>query len=161
MSNTIVATITSDSIVLAERTSGGLAVEYIALNDNRPASFAAAEFWLAAQGYRVEGNWELGTEHPGVDATVRKLDNEFNGVRAAGLWEKVGTSHSEFVLTPARKVENGSLVTDADRSEVYVVAGSSTEGTVTKLHMVAEGKEWNERYTGEFHGLVWAARKVG
>lgn len=156
----IIASITDANIVLAERHEGsGLAAEYIAVNDNRPASLAAAEAWLAAQGYRVAGGWDLARLHTGVDAQVRKLDNLFNGTRAAFLWEKVGTSHGEFELVPASQVSNGDLVTDADRSEVYVVAGSSTEGSVTKLHMVAEGKEWEERYTGEFHGLVWAARK--
>jgi hypothetical protein len=155
----ITATITDSSIIITDRNDAGLVCETIAVNENRPASFAAADFWLAAQGYRVVGGWELGIGHTGLDAKVRKLDNVFAGVRAAGLWEKVGRTHGQFELTPASQVRNGDLVTDSDYSEVYLVAGSSTEGTVTKLHQVAEGKEWNERYTGEFHGLVWAARQ--
>lgn len=157
--NRIVASVTDSNIVLAERTESGLAAQYIAIRDERPATLAEAEAWLAEQGYRVAGGWDLATTHTGVEATVRELDNKFNGVRAAGLEAMVGTTHYEFELMSATMVANGDLVTDSDRSAIYVVAGSSTEGTVTKLHMVGEGKEWNERYTGEFHGLVWVASK--
>jgi len=159
MTRSIIASITDANAVLAERTSGGLAAHYIAIRDDRPASFGEAEAWLAEHGYRVVGGWDLSAMHTGVDAKVRPLDNLFNGVRAAGLWAKVGTTHTGWELVPAREVANGDLVTDSDKSEPYLVAGSSTEGTVTKLHMVGEGKEWSERHTGEFHGLVWAARQ--
>lgn len=155
--NRIVASITDSNIVLAERTGSGLAAQYIAVQDFRPTSLAEAEAWLAAQGYRVVKGWDLALTHTGVEATVRKMDNEFNGVRAADLEGKIGVTHHEPELMMASQVGNGDLVTDSDRSTFYVVAGSSTEGSVTKLHMVGENKEWEERYTGEFHGLVWAA----
>lgn len=158
--NTTVAVITDSTIVLAEVNDSGLTSQLIA-EAARPESFEAAATFLAEHGYRVDEvytGWDLCGA--GVQAQVRKLDNLFNGVRAADLNAKVGTTHSEFFLCPASKVENGDLVTDQDRSETYLVAGSSTESGSTKLHMVRDGGEWSERHTGEFTGLVWAAHKL-
>lgn len=124
---------------------------------DRPENLEAADMVLAVHSLKRTAAWDL-VGHA-VGAPVRAMDNEFNGVRAANLWAKVGTTHSEFELVPVSKVENGDLVTDSDHSEIYLVAGSSTECGVTKLHQVCDGGEWADRYTGEFVGLILVARK--
>lgn len=123
----------------------------------RPGNLAQADRVLARHSLIRTAAWDLAGI--GLAAPVRAMDNVFNGVVAVDLWDKVGTTHGEFELARAATVENGDLVTDSEQSEVYLVAGSSTESGVTKLHQVADGKEWDDRYTGEFTGLVWVARK--
>lgn len=156
--NTTAAVITGSTIVLAEINDSGLTSRLIA-EAARPESFETAATFLAEHGYRVTGSWDL--SGAGVQALVRKLDNLFDGVRAANLDAKVGTTHSEFRPVAARTVNNGDLVSDVELTETYLVGGSSTDGDVTKLHMVREGGEWNDRYTGEFtpDQFVMVARK--
>lgn len=125
---------------------------------DRPASFAAADRELARHSLIRTTPWEL-ADRGGLTAQARVMDNVFNGVRAVDLWDKVGTTHSEFKLAPATTVENGDLITDSEKSEVYLVAGSSAEGMGYKIHQVADGKEWADRFTGYFPGLVWVARQ--
>lgn len=150
------ATITGSTLVVVERNDMGLTTK-IHLEVARPANLAAADIELAAAGLGRTGAWDLDEDN--LAAPVAAVDNEFNGVRAAKLWEKVGTSHDEFELALASSVNNGDLVTDPEFSEVYLVAGSSTECGVTKLHQVRDGGTWESRYTGEFRGLVQVARK--
>jgi hypothetical protein len=156
--NHFAATITGASIVLAERTGSGLVAWTIA-TEARPASFAAADTMLAANGYGRTAAWEL-DEAGNVSAPVAQIDNLFNGTRAARLDQAVGTTHEEFVMTNASKVENGDLISDRELSALYVVAGSSLE-TGMKVHMVAEGKTWSDRFTTEFlrEELVMVARR--
>lgn len=124
---------------------------------DRPANLAGADRELARHSLIRTGPWDLVGQDLG--APVRAMDNVLNGVVAVDLDDKVGTTHGEFELVTASTVENGDLVTDQDHQAVYLVAGSSTECGVTQLHMVADGKEWADRFTGEFTGLVWVARK--
>lgn len=154
--NRFSAVITDATIVLAEVNDAGL-TSWLIAEEPRPESFLEADRMLTANGYARIGAWDL--TGAGVAATVAQVDNLFNGVRAARLDQAVGTTHDEFELVPASSVGNGDLVTDADRSAIYVVGGSSTECGVTKLHQVGEMKTWDDRYTGQFPGLVWAARK--
>lgn len=155
--NRISATITGVSLVIAERNDLGLICETIAV-ETRPATLAEADRALAFYSLGRVGAWDL-DDNGGVEATVVKVDNRFNGVPAARLDQAVGTTHEEFELASAASVENGDLVTDSEFSEVYLVAGSSTECGVTKLHMVREGSTWADRHTGEFSGLIQVARK--
>lgn len=155
--NRISATITGVSLVIAERNDLGLICETIAV-ETRPATLAEADRALAFYSLGRVGAWDL-DDNGGVEATVVKVDNRFNGVPAARLDQAVGTTHDEFELARASSVENGDLVTDHEFSEVYLVAGSSTECGLTKLHMVREGATWADRHTGEFSGLVQVARK--
>jgi hypothetical protein len=150
------ATITGSTLVVVERNEAGLTTALV-LEVARPENFRAAEIELAMVGLAVASAWELDGDN--ISAPVRKLDNEFNGVRAAKIWAAVGTTHEEFELAPASTVENGDIITDSEFSDAYVVGGSSTECGVTKLHQVAEGKGWDDRYTGEFSGLVQVARR--
>jgi hypothetical protein len=157
MSNTTTATITGVSLVIAERNDLGLVCETVAV-EARPATLAEADKALAFYSLGRTGAWDL-DDNGGVAATVVKVDNRFNGVPAARLEEAVGTTHAEFELALASTVENGDLVTDSEFSEVYLVAGSSTECGMTKLHMIREGGTWADRHTGEFAGLIQVARK--
>jgi hypothetical protein len=150
------ATITGSTLVVAERNEIGLVTE-IKLEVARPANLAAADIELAAAGLGRVGAWDLDGDN--LSAPVGPMDNEFNGVRAAKLWDKVGVTHDEFELALASTVENGDLVTDSEFCVPYLVGGSSTECGVTKLHMVGEGQTWGDRHTGEFRGLVQVARK--
>jgi hypothetical protein len=151
------ATITSGNIVLAEINDAGLTAHLIGEED-RPANFAAADMALAAHGYGRVGAWDLGgADH--ITAPIEKVDNLFNGVRAARFDDALGTTHDQFELATAASVGNGDLVTDSEFSEIYLVAGSSTELGVTKLHMVREGGTWDQHHTGQFEGLVQVARK--
>lgn len=148
------AAITTSTIVLAERNSSGLVCSIIG-EEARPLSFAAADMALAAHGYGRTSAWDLGgADH--ITADIETVDNEFNGVRAARFDDALGTTHADsFELALAKTVENGDLVTDQEFSAVYVVAGSDGTG---KLHLVAEGKTWNDRHTAEF-GVIRVARK--
>lgn len=150
------AVITGSSLVLAEVNDAGL-TSWLIAEEARPASFQEADTTLAWYGYGRTEAWDL--VGAGVSARVEQIDNLFNGVRAARLDQAVGTTHNEFDLVPASSINNGDLVTDGDRSAIYVVGGSSTECGVTKLHQVGEGQTWDQHYTGEFRGLVWCARK--
>jgi hypothetical protein len=153
--NATTATITGVSLVVEHNNSSGTHSHIIGV---RPASFLEADRALAFVSLGRTSAWDLDTDG-GVTATVAPVDNRFNGVVAARLDQAVGTTHGEFELALAASVNNGDLVTDRDFSEVYLVAGSSTECGVTKLHMVREMGTWESRYTGEFQGLVQVARK--
>lgn len=157
--NTITATITAETIVLAERNDLGLTCRVIA-EEARPGSFADADAFLAFHSYGRNGAWELTCEGA-VEASAAPVDNRFNGTVAARLDRAVGTTHDAWVVDQACNVDNGDLVSDMDASAVYVVGGSSTECGTTKLHMVAECKTWADRYTGEFVSgeLVRRARR--
>lgn len=85
--------------------------------------------------------------------------NTFSGTEATALWFRVGTSHEAFETVLASSIQDGDIITDAELSELYVVAGSSWDGESMKVHMVAEGKTWADRYTSTFSGLVTLARK--
>lgn len=154
--NVTTATITGVSFLIAERNDLGLICQTFA-TEARPATFAEADTALAFYSFRRTSAWEL-DENGGVSATVAPVDNRFNGTVAARLDQAVGTTHEEFELALASTVDNGDLVTDAEYSAVYVVAGSRTECGSTRLHMVGEGKTWGDRHTAEF-GLVRVARK--
>lgn len=154
--NRFSAIITGQTIVLAERNSSNL-VTWTIGEEARPASLADADMALAAFGYGRTGAWDL--EGDNMAAPIAQVDNLFNGVRAARFDAALGTTHDEFELATAASVGNGDLVTDSEFSEVYLVAGSSTECGVTKLHMVREGGTWDQHHTGHFEGLVQVARK--
>jgi hypothetical protein len=149
--NVTTATITGTEIVVAEDGK-------VVAREHRPVNLAKADNFLAYHSLGRTGGWDL-DDQGHVSATVTTVDNRFNGVAAARLGRAVGTTHDDFELAAASSVGNGDLVTDAELSAFYVVAGSSTECGVTKLHMVADGKTWNDRYTSEFTGLVRVARK--
>lgn len=154
--NATTATITGSTLVVVERNEAGLTTALV-LEVARPANLAAADIELAAAGLGRTSAWDLDGDN--LAAPVATVDNEFNGVRAAKLWEKVGTTHAEFELALASTVENGDIVTDSEFCVAYLVGGSSTECGSTKLHMVGEGQTWADRYTSEFPGLVQVARK--
>jgi hypothetical protein len=151
--NRFSAIITGQTIVLVERNSSNL-VAWTIGEEARPASLADADMALAAHGYGRTGAWDL--EGDNLAAPIAQVDNLFNGVRAARFDQAMGTTHADrFELVSATTVENGDLVTDAEESVVYLVAGSDGTG---KIHMVAEGKTWDDRFTSEF-GLIRVARK--
>lgn len=139
---------------------GGSGDVTVLASETRPLSLAKADTMLSAHGYGRTEEWDL-TLSGGVAAEVKQVDNLFNGVRAARLDQAVGTTHDEFEYDQARNVENGDLISDGEISEIYVVGGSSTDGDVTKIHMVQEGKVWDDRFTGHFMPgqLVKRARK--
>lgn len=148
------AVITSETIVLVERNASGLVCQTLG-EEVRPLNLADADMMLAAHGYGRVGGWDL--EGANLAAEIAPVDNLFNGVRAARFDAALGTTHeAAFELAAATTVDNGDLVTDAEFSAVYLVAGSDGTG---KLHMVAEGKNWDDRHTAEF-GLVRVARKL-
>jgi hypothetical protein len=159
MSNTITATITATTIVVAERNGSGLVCKTV-LEEARPASFELADQALAFASVKRTAAWELG-EFGHVTAPVEDItrENVFNGTVAARLEQAIGTTHDEIELASARTIENGDIITDADHSVLYVVAGSSWESGSMKVHMVAEGRTWADRYTSEFPGLVHLARR--
>lgn len=130
----------------------------VVATEARPANLREADLVLAAYGFARVRDWDLDA-NGGLEARVRMIDNTFNGVRAARFDQKIGTTHEEFESAMAHTVGNGDLVTDREFSEIYLVAGSSTECGTTKLHMVREGQVWEDRHTGEFTGLVMVARK--
>lgn len=154
--NVTTAHITGIRIVVAERNDMGLVCQTL-VTESRPATFAEADTALAFHSLGRTSAWEL-DENGAVSATVAPVDNRFNGTVAARLDQAVGTTHEEFELALATTVDNGDLVTDAEYSAVYVVAGSTSYGDQAKLHMVGEGKTWADRHTAEF-GLVRVARK--
>lgn len=125
----------------------------------RPETMKGVFTFLARHSLRHTGDWELAGN--GIAAPVWKLENTFNGVVAADLWNAVGTTHEEWTVSLAREVEDGDLISDMGISEPYVVAGHSRELDTMKIHMVGEGREWTERHTAEFPvgQLVQLARK--
>lgn len=154
----IVATITGVQIIISE-TDELTGVKRTIATETRPANLAEADSMLAVHSLGRIGAWDLDNAG-GVSATVRPVDNRFNGTVAARLDDAVGTTHDEWDLAAAASVRNGDLITDPDRCATYVVAGSCVmEGGLTKIHQVGEGKTWEDRYTGFFHGLIYVARK--
>ena len=126
----------------------------------RPASLAEADVFLAFHGFIRIRDWDLG-EFGDVTAWLRTANNRFNGTVAARLWDAVGTTHEQWEVMPASKVENGDLISDRGMSAPYVVAGSEFEMGAMKVHMVGEGEEWSDRHTTDFPGsqLVQVARR--
>jgi len=155
--NVTTATITGVSLVVAERNDLGLVCQTL-VNEDRPASFDSADEALAFASLGRITAWELDA-NGGVEAVVAPIDNRFNGTVAARLWDAVGTTHEPFEMVLATSVQDGDIITDAEESELYVVAGSRPEDGGMKIHMVAGRKTWADRYTTTFHGLVKVARK--
>lgn len=132
-------------------------------SEKRPMDLEAADTMLAFHGYGRTTAWDLGA-YDTVVAEVQRVDNTFAGVTAARLWARLGTTHSQnFLPVLASQVEPGWLITDHEQSEVYLVAGQSVELETAKIHMVSEGKTWDERHTGEFgrDALVWVSKPKG
>lgn len=159
MSNIITATITGVSFVIAERNDFGLVCETIAVA-TRPVTLAEADRELAFHSLGRVGTWDL-DNNGGVSATVRTVDNRFNGTVAARLDQAVGTTHAPFEVMFAHKAEDGDLIGDMDLEGYAVVAGSRRESDTMRIHMVTEGKTWEDRYTTDFPAfqLVQVARK--
>jgi hypothetical protein len=155
MSNTTAA-IRSTSFVVAECNDAGQVVHLV--SEARPATFAAADTALAFASLGRTSAWELDA-NCGVQASVAPVDNRFNGTVAARLDQAVGYTHKPFGWVLASSVKDGDLISDADLSALYVVAGCSWESGAMTVHMVAEGKTWSERYTSAFSGSVMVARK--
>lgn len=132
----------------------------------RPATFAHADTALAAHGFgRIRGwSWNLG-EQGTVTAQLQVIDNRFNGTRAARLDQAIGTTHGKLETVPASSVNNGDIITDLEECALYVVAGSNpgwnNYGPAIRVHMVGEGKVWDDRYTTDFPAgqLVKVARR--
>jgi hypothetical protein len=154
----VIATISAGWITIqADGTSALVASEA------RPANLADADTMLAWNGYGRTGSWDL-AEAGNIAAPVQRVDNRFNGVTAARLWQRLGTTHSQnFLPVLASQVEPGWIITDHEESEVYLVAGQSVDGSIAKIHMVSEGKTWGDRHTGEFgrDSLVWVSKPKG
>ena len=133
--------------------------------ETRPATFAAADTFLAVHSFRRTQDWELGAAGM-VSAPLARMDNRFNGTVAARLDQAVGTTHGPFEMMTARELVcselEGQLITDSEQSVPYVVAGSSLDGMTAKVHMVGEGQDWSQRYTTEFHPdrIVWVAQRI-
>jgi hypothetical protein len=127
--------------------------------ETRPACLADADTFLAVHSLRRSGEWDL--VGSAVGASVESMDNRFNGTVAARLWEAVGTTHDDFKVMSASDALDGDLISDMEISEVYVVAGTRFEMDTMRIHMVAEGKAWEDRYTTDFNAgtLVQVARK--
>jgi hypothetical protein len=159
MSNTTTATITGVSIVVAERNDAGLVCQTL-LTESRPASFDQADVALAYVSMRRTSAWEL-DGNGGVEAPVAGIDNRFNGTVAARLWDAVGTTHDDFTRVFAHQANDGDLISDAELSDVYVVAANRHEGDTVRIHMVGECKTWEERFTTDFDRfrIVQVARK--
>lgn len=157
--NATTATITGTEIVVAERNDMGLICQTL-LTEVRPASFELADTALAFVSLGRTSAWEL-TLQGMIEAPVAPVDNRFNGTVAARLWEAVGTTHDEWIALPAREIQDGDLISDTNISAPYVVAGSRFESDSMRVHMVAEGKTWDGRYTADFPAgqLVQVARK--
>jgi hypothetical protein len=150
------AIITGSSIVLAEVNDAGL-TSWLIGEETRPGSFADADTFLAWHGYGRTEAWDL--TGAGVVARVERVDNLFNGTRAARLDQAVGTTHGPWKLGLATSIQDGDLITDQEFSATYVVAGSAPQDGGMKIHMVGEGQVWDDRHTSVFHGGVLIARK--
>lgn len=157
MSNTTTATITGVALIIAERNDAGLVCQTVAV-EARPATLAEADTALAFYSLGRIGAWDL-DDNGGVAATVQTVDNRFNGTVAARLDQAEGTTHEPFEFVLATSVQDGDLISDQEFSALYVIAGSRPEAGGMKIHMVAEGKTWEDRHTTTFQGGVWVARK--
>lgn len=114
----------------------------------RPMTLAEADTYLAFHSLGRVAQWDLHKD--GLSALVRKVDNRFNGTVAARLNKAVGTTHEEYKLALAKEAQDGDLISDTELSNDYVVAGSRREGSAMRIHMVSEGKTWEDRYTTDF-----------
>lgn len=132
----------------------------VSFREPRPATLAEADTALAAYGLARVRGWDLGPDGD-VRARVSMIDNQFNGVRAARLDAKIGTTHDEVTMVPARQVENGDIITDRDQCALYVVAGSAQEMGEVRISMVGEGQSWADRYATLWpeDAPVWVARR--
>jgi hypothetical protein len=152
------ATITETSIILVQTDAMNIArtIDY----ENRPATFNEADTFLAFNSLRRTAAWELG-EKGSVTAPVELIDNRFNGTVAARLDQAIGTTHDQYQVLPIIEVEDGDLICDLDLSAPYVVAGFRQEGSTIRVHMVGEGKTWEDRFTTDFPAarLVQIARR--
>jgi hypothetical protein len=155
----ITATITAQTILVADRNDAGLVCQTF-LEEARPATFELADLALATVSMVRTEAWELDADG-NVSAQVTDLDNTFNGVVAARLDDKIGTTHGEIEPVLAETVANGDLITDREVSALYVVAGGSLSDDIQRVLMVADGKGWNDRHAANFgrREIVWVARK--
>jgi len=161
---TLAAHITGVGVLVSETNEVTGVVRTVA-TEPRPATFAAADTFLAVHSLGRTAPWELG-ESGMVSAPVAKVDNRFNGTVAARLWDAIGTTHEELAPMSARELvcrETGDLISDLDVTEPYVVAGSSLDGITAKVHMVREGGTWEERYSTDFDPdqTVMVAKRKG
>jgi len=155
---TTTAFITETHLIVVASDAAGRKVTTV--SEDRPSTFAAADTALAFHSMARTGPWELSTAGSVSAPVATDIDNRFNGTVAARLaHQAVSSAFAPFELVLARTVQNGDLISDAELSTLYVVAGSSFESGSMKIHMVAEGKTWEDRYTSEFPGVVMAARK--
>lgn len=160
--------IITDTHILVKLTAEYEGKVEVVFTESRPADLAEADTALAAHGFGRVRDWDLGPNGT-VQARVAMVDNQFNGTRAARLWDAIGTTHEELetVAVGIRggmpTINDGDLITDMDESELYVVAGSRFECGTAKIHQVGEGKTWDQRYTGYFpfgHRVKVARRKA-
>jgi hypothetical protein len=154
---TFVALIADMSVMVTATEVNGRKVTVA--SEARPASLADADTFLAAHSFRRTAPWDLVGGM--VGAPVETIDNVFDGTVAARLWEAVGTTHEPFEVMSARAARDGDLISDLEISEVYVVAAWRYELDVMRIHMVGEGRTWDERYTTDFPAdqLVQVARQ--
>lgn len=156
------AIIYEGQIVIVRTELGGRRVTVA--TEPRPATLADADTFLAVHSLRRTVAWDLGPAGA-VQAPVEPMDNRFDGTVAARLDQAVGTTHEPFEHMSAgdlaRSELDGWLISDPDLTEAYVVAGSSCDGDVAKIHMVGEGKDWGQRYTTNFppNQLVMVAKR--
>lgn len=152
------ATITETSIVVTAAYVNGQRVTVA--TEPRPANLDAADTFLAFHSLRRTAPWDL--VGSAVGAAVESMDNRFNGTVAARLWDAVGTTHKPFEVASASDARDGDLISDMEISEVYVVAGSRFECDTMRIHMVGEGRCWDDRYTTDFPAgrLVQVAHKI-
>lgn len=143
----------------------------LVFSELRPGNLAEADTALMAHGLQRVGEWDLG--YPGtVETKARFIDNKFNGTRAARLDTLVGKTHWEwekvvlgFNSEGEPTVQDGDLIGPSGLGEgdPYVVAGSRFENEVARIHMVGEGKTWDDRHTTNFAfgRMVKVARRKG
>lgn len=155
MTNTTTATITAQTLVVADRNEAGLICQTL-VEVARPTSFGEADTELAFASLGRTGPWELDGEN--ISAPVQKIDNRFNGTVAAKLDQAVGATHHAFEVAFANEVEDGDLIADMELQGIAVVAGSRPMGALFKIHMVAEGKTWADRWTTDFPAMQLVQR---
>lgn len=152
------ANVTDLHILLVRHEGGGRKVTVG--SEPRPATLAEADTMLAFYSLARTSAWDLAPA-VGVAAPVQRVDNRFSGTVAARIWGHVGTTHEEWVAMPAHKVEDGDLISDLEITEAYVVAASRREGSIMRVHMVSEGKTWEDRHATNFPAdqFVMVARR--
>lgn len=152
------AIITEASLLIVA--TDGIGARRTIASEPRPATLDEADNSLAYYSMGRVAAWDLGPAGS-LEAPLASVDNVFNGTVAARLEHAVGTTHEPFEMLPAREVTNGDLISDDELSALYVVAGSDIESNNVKMHMVGEGRTWEERHTGNFsiYRLVMLARK--